>query len=189
MKYFWTITIFILLALFLSSISAEQCGKQAGNALCPNGLCCSQYGFCGSTPEYCTNCQSQCGGGGGSKPTPSGGGGGVSAIITEAAFNQMLKYRNDGRCASNGFYTYSAFINAANSFSGFGTTGNTEQQKRELAAFLAQTSHETTGTFVYLTSSFIYLWCYIFRSHLYILQVQLIYVLYKLLPYWRMTYV
>ncbi|MBA0561384.1 hypothetical protein Golob_018220, partial [Gossypium lobatum] len=28
---------------------AEQCGRQAGGALCPNNLCCSQYGWCGNT--------------------------------------------------------------------------------------------------------------------------------------------
>ncbi|KAI9151059.1 hypothetical protein H9P43_009674 [Blastocladiella emersonii ATCC 22665] len=29
--------------------------------LCPNGLCCSEYGWCGATAEYCTsNCLSQC---------------------------------------------------------------------------------------------------------------------------------
>ncbi|KAI3727345.1 hypothetical protein L1987_67158 [Smallanthus sonchifolius] len=57
----------------------------------------------------------------------------------------MLKYRNDPRCRANGFYTYTAFINAARSYNGFGTTGSSDDQKRELAAFFAQTSHETTG--------------------------------------------
>nr|POE45675.1 endochitinase [Quercus suber] len=33
---------------------------------------------------------------------------------------------------------------AAQSFNGFGTTGDVTPRKRELAAFLAQTSHETT---------------------------------------------
>ncbi|PPS05043.1 hypothetical protein GOBAR_AA15623 [Gossypium barbadense] len=28
---------------------AEQCGRQAGGALCPNNLYCSQYGWCGNT--------------------------------------------------------------------------------------------------------------------------------------------
>ncbi len=23
------------------------------NGQCPNGLCCSQFGFCGSGPKYC----------------------------------------------------------------------------------------------------------------------------------------
>ncbi|OMO55725.1 Glycoside hydrolase, family 19, catalytic [Corchorus capsularis] len=128
--------------------STQRCGSQAGGALCANGLCCSQYGYCGNTPDYCgTGCQSQCGGsppsGGGSPPT--GGGSGVSSIITRSLFDQMLKYRNDPRCPSNGFYTYDGFIAAAGSFNGFGTTGDITTQKRELAAFLAQTSHETTG--------------------------------------------
>lgn len=58
----------------------------------------------------------------------------------------MLKHRNEGSCKSNGFYTYRAsFINAAKSFNGFATTGNTDKRKPEVAAFLAQTSHETTG--------------------------------------------
>ncbi|KAF7130713.1 hypothetical protein RHSIM_Rhsim10G0202000 [Rhododendron simsii] len=50
-------------------------------------------------------------------PTPSRGGGGVSSLISKAMFEQMLKHRNDAAC----------------------------QGKREIAAFLAQTSHETTG--------------------------------------------
>ncbi|XP_050226915.1 endochitinase-like [Mercurialis annua] len=139
-----------LLALILvDTSSAEQCGKQAGNAACPNGLCCSQFGWCGSTSDYCGsgNCQSQCPGSGTpSNPNPNpGGGSGVGSIITAPIFDQMLKYRNDGRCPSNGFYTYNAFISAANSFGGFGTSGDLNTRKRELAAFLAQTSHETTG--------------------------------------------
>ncbi|KAE8654792.1 Endochitinase [Hibiscus syriacus] len=119
--------------------TAQQCGRQARGALCANRLCCSQHGWCGNTPEYCgTGCQSQCGGG-------SAPGSGVGSIITRDLFNQMLKYRNDGRCSSNGFYTYEAFISAANSFNGFGKTGDVATRKRELAAFFGQTSHETTG--------------------------------------------
>ncbi len=141
---FWLLVLFSLATLL--AISAQQCGRQAGNALCANGLCCSQFGYCGNTPDYCSssnNCQSQCTGSS-STPTPSTGNG-VGSIITSALFDQMLKYRNDGRCQGNGFYTYNAFINAAGTFNGFGTTGDTDTRKREIAAFLAQTSHETTG--------------------------------------------
>ena len=144
----------VFLALLLGA-SAEQCGKQVGGAVCPNGLCCSEFGWCGSTAEYCGgNCQSQCGGTGGtptptpSNPTPTptpSGGGGVGSIISSSLFDQMLKYRNDGRCKSNGFYAYNAFLAAASSFGDFGTTGDDTIRKREIAAFLAQTSHETTG--------------------------------------------
>ncbi|KAF3947902.1 hypothetical protein CMV_026033 [Castanea mollissima] len=141
----------LLFLAFLLGTSAEQCGRQAGGAACANNLCCSQFGWCGNTAEYCgAGCQSQC-----SSPTtttsspkPSGGGGGggdVGSLISASLFDQMLKYRNDPRCKSNGFYTYNAFIAAARSFNGFGTTGDVTTRKRELAAFLAQTSHETTG--------------------------------------------
>ncbi|CAI9778696.1 unnamed protein product [Fraxinus pennsylvanica] len=57
----------------------------------------------------------------------------------------MLKHRNDGNCPAKGFYTYEAFITAANSFRAFGTTGDNDTRKREIATFLAQTSHETAG--------------------------------------------
>ena len=70
---------------------------------------------------------------------------GVASIITEIFFNDMLKHRTDSNCQGKNIYTYNAFIKAANAFSGFGTTGDSTTQKRELAAFFGQTSHETTG--------------------------------------------
>ncbi|GKV45162.1 hypothetical protein SLEP1_g52272 [Rubroshorea leprosula] len=57
----------------------------------------------------------------------------------------MLKHRNDAACPTKGFYTYDASIAAANSFGAFGTTSDIDTKKREIAAFLDQTSHETTG--------------------------------------------
>lgn len=57
----------------------------------------------------------------------------------------MLKHRNDAACPGKDFYTYEAFISAAKSFGGFATTGDINTRKREIAAFLAQTSHETIG--------------------------------------------
>ncbi|CAN6288899.1 unnamed protein product [Urochloa humidicola] len=57
----------------------------------------------------------------------------------------MLPKRDDPACHANGFYTYDAFIQAASFFSAFGTSGSDEQNKRELAAFFGQTSHETNG--------------------------------------------
>ncbi|KAJ4824771.1 hypothetical protein Tsubulata_045136 [Turnera subulata] len=102
----------LLLSLLLGSSSAEQCGRQAGGAKCSGGLCCSQYGWCGDTAEYCTDgCQSQCGGGG-------GGGGDLGSIISRATFEEMLKHRNDNACPGKGFYTYDAFIAAAKAFPG-----------------------------------------------------------------------
>ncbi|CAA6671364.1 unnamed protein product [Spirodela intermedia] len=126
----------VLLTLCLGAMSsigaeAQQCGRQAGGALCAGGLCCSQFGWCGNTAAYCDRaqgCQSQCWGG----LTPATG---ISSIVSQALC--CLPARN--------FYTYSAFITAANSFPAFGTTGDLATRKREIAAFFGQTSHETTG--------------------------------------------
>ncbi|CAL5050248.1 unnamed protein product [Urochloa decumbens] len=149
----------ILATTLTVSARGEQCGSQAGGALCPGCLCCSKWGFCGSTSDYCGDgCQSQCHG---CSPTPTPPptptpsppppsptpppGEGVASIVTPALFDQMLLHRNDVACPAKGFYTYDAFIAAANAFPGFGTTGDIDTRKREIAAFLAQTSHETTG--------------------------------------------
>ncbi|KAK7263017.1 hypothetical protein RJT34_30601 [Clitoria ternatea] len=123
---------------------AQQCGRQRNGAVCGNGLCCSQFGYCGNTNDYCgQGCQSQC------RPRPSTGGGGaggdVASIFPPSLYEQMLKHRNDGACLSRGFYTYDAFLVACRSFPGFATTGDDATRKKELAAFFGQTSHETTG--------------------------------------------
>jgi chitinase len=49
----------------------------------------------------------------------------------------------------NGFYSYSGLVNAANTFGAFAKTGDTTARKREVAAFLANTAHET-GNLVYI---------------------------------------
>ncbi|MCT7519245.1 glycoside hydrolase family 19 protein, partial [Aliarcobacter cryaerophilus] len=69
----------------------------------------------------------------------------VGSIISKSMFEDMLKHRDDNACPAKGFYTYSAFLAAARSYPQYGTTGDDQTKKRELAAFLAQTSHETTG--------------------------------------------
>ncbi|KAL2649494.1 hypothetical protein R1flu_017622 [Riccia fluitans] len=51
----------ILVALLLQPCTSQQCGSQAGNAVCRDNMCCSQYGFCGTDSTYCgTGCQSNC---------------------------------------------------------------------------------------------------------------------------------
>ncbi|KAH0904808.1 hypothetical protein HID58_044311 [Brassica napus] len=132
----------------------EQCGRQAGGALCPNNLCCSEYGWCGSTEAYCAlpGCQSQCTPSGPPPPPPPPPGppppdptGGLTDIITTSQFDDMLKHRNDAACPARGFYTYDAFITAAKYFPSFCNNGDTAARKKELSAFFGQTSHETTG--------------------------------------------
>ncbi|RHZ82798.1 hypothetical protein Glove_103g226 [Diversispora epigaea] len=55
-----SLTIFTILFLIVISILGENVEAQCGNGLpkCPNNLCCSQWGWCGSTSAYCgTGCQ------------------------------------------------------------------------------------------------------------------------------------
>ncbi|KAF6172465.1 hypothetical protein GIB67_006978 [Kingdonia uniflora] len=106
MRSLWGVLVFTIL-LVKETLGQEQCGSQAGGALCPGGLSCSQYGFCGDTPENCTNgCQSQC--------SPPSGRGTVGDLLSQTQFNEILKHRSDTNC-QGGFYTYDAFISAANS--------------------------------------------------------------------------
>ncbi|KAF3647357.1 Wound-induced protein WIN1 [Capsicum annuum] len=84
-----TTALLLSLVLFIIAAvaNAQQCGRQRGGAVCSGSLCCSQYGWCGSTPEYCSpsqGCQSQCGG---SVPTPTPGGGGASAQNVRATYH------------------------------------------------------------------------------------------------------
>ncbi|PON82707.1 Glycoside hydrolase [Trema orientale] len=141
MRYLCSIA--LLLLLKITYTAAVQCGRGAGGALCPNGYCCSIYGRCGNTWDYCQpgKCQSQCHTP--SPPPPHDAP--VADIISSDLFEEMLSHRNDPLCERQQFYTYDAFIAAANRFPSFGTTGDLSTRKREVAAFLAQTSHETTA--------------------------------------------
>ncbi len=68
----------------------------------------------------------------------TGGGTGLGAILSRSMFATMFPKRN-------GFYTYDTLVAAAATFPGFATTGNAATRKREVAAFLANVSHETSG--------------------------------------------
>jgi len=88
----------------------------------------------------------QCGQQAGGALRPGGGGDGyLSDIIPESMFDDLLQDRNHFLCPAAGFYTYEAFISAAKEFPDFGNTGDDLMRKREIAAFLAQTSHATNG--------------------------------------------
>lgn len=61
---------------------AQQCGRQGGGKTCAGGVCCSQWGYCGTTDEYClpsNNCQSNC--------KPGGGDGGQGASNVRATYH------------------------------------------------------------------------------------------------------
>ena len=114
------LVLMLLLAVGVS-VNAQNCG-------CASGLCCSKYGYCGTTSDYCGDgCQSgPCTSSGGGSPTT--GGGNVGTIISQSIFDGLAGGAASS-CEGKGFYTYDAFIAAANAYSGFGTTGSSDDQR------------------------------------------------------------
>ncbi|KNA06361.1 hypothetical protein SOVF_181780 [Spinacia oleracea] len=125
-------------------VTAQNCG-------CASGFCCSKFGYCGKTAEYCgEGCKQGPCTSGSTPTTPSGGGGGggsVSSLVTESFFNGIVN-QAASNCAGKNFYTRSAFLNALNSYPQFGTGGSADVTKREVAAMFAHYTHET-GHFCY----------------------------------------
>lgn len=68
----------------------------------------------------------------------------IESLVSRAMFEQIFLHRGTAPCRG-GFYTYDAFVQAAREFPRFASEGTDEQRKREVAAFLANISHETTG--------------------------------------------
>ncbi|KAL8479312.1 hypothetical protein ACS0TY_025748 [Phlomoides rotata] len=133
-------TIYTILTLLLAAgkwVSGQNCG-------CVPSMCCSQFGYCGNGDPYCgTGCRSgPCYG-----STPSGGTVRVADVVTDAFFNGIANRAGAG-CAGRGFYTRTAFLQALQTYSQFGTVGGSDVAKREIAAFFAHVTHET-GSFCY----------------------------------------
>lgn len=69
----------------------------------------------------------------------------ISSLVTKELFDGIFLHKDDNACPAKDFYTYDSFIQATRCFPTFGNTGGLATRKREIAAFLAQISHETTG--------------------------------------------
>lgn len=69
----------------------------------------------------------------------------ISSLISQDLYNSLFLHKDDTACPAKDFYPYSAFIEATRRFPSFGSSGSLATRKREIAAFLAQISHETTG--------------------------------------------
>ncbi|KAM7460925.1 hypothetical protein LguiA_029046 [Lonicera macranthoides] len=107
-----------------------QCG-------CASNECCSQYGFCGQSKDYCgAGCQSG--------PCDPPNDVSVPSIVTDAFFNGIVN-QAAASCVGKGFYTRSVFLEALGSYPRFGRTGTEDDSKREIAAFFAHSAHETGG--------------------------------------------
>ncbi|CAE6047427.1 unnamed protein product [Arabidopsis arenosa] len=122
-------TLFFLILTVSKPVISQNCG-------CASDFCCSKFGFCGTTDEFCgEGCQAgpcRSGGGGSGDPAVS-----LEGTVTPDFFNSILNQRGD--CPGKGFYTHDTFIAAANSYPSFGASIS----KREIAAFFAHVAQET----------------------------------------------
>ncbi|MCG8474382.1 MAG: chitinase [Cytophagales bacterium] len=85
-----------------------------------------------------------------------------SALFPDSVYYERGRYWVDAR---NQFYTYEDFIEAASHFPSFCNTGSLEVRKRELAAFLANTAHETKGGSYHSPKGPYYYGYYFVREH------------------------
>ncbi|XP_062084801.1 chitinase 10 [Humulus lupulus] len=69
----------------------------------------------------------------------------ISSLISKQLFDSLFLHKDDAACPAKNFYSYDSFLTATKSFPSFGSAGPLLTRKREIAAFLAQVSHETTG--------------------------------------------
>ncbi len=79
-----------------------------------------------------------------SAPDASGGAGALADLVPRALFDTMFLHRATAPCRG-AFYTYDAFLAAAATFPAFAVEGDDATRRREVAAFLANIGHETTG--------------------------------------------
>ncbi len=81
-----------------------------------------------------------------SVPFVDGGGSrsALSTLVPRALFESMFLHRATAPCRG-AFYTYEAFLAAAETFPAFAAEGDDATRRREVAAFLANIGHETTG--------------------------------------------
>ncbi|GAB4830147.1 Chitinase 5 [Ancistrocladus abbreviatus] len=72
---------------------------------------------------------------------------GMPTVVTDV--NKALVLLVETSCEGKNFYSRDAFLNADNSYPGFGTSFDDTTNKREIAAFFAHVTHET-GHFCYI---------------------------------------
>jgi chitinase len=121
----------LLAGILPGFISGQNCG-------CAADLCCSQFGFCGNTSEYCgAGCQN-----GPCFAPPPRNDVSVANIVTDSFFNRIIDQTAED-CAGRGFYTRAAFLEALSFYPQFGRVGSEADSRREIAAFFGHVSHET----------------------------------------------
>jgi len=69
----------------------------------------------------------------------------IKKLFTKTMFNDFFPNIDNVNCSGKDFFSYDSFITATESFPDFANSGDDDVDALEIAAFLGQTSHETTG--------------------------------------------
>jgi len=69
----------------------------------------------------------------------------MASWFTAQDFASFFPNIDNAACTGKNFFNHCSLLKAAAAFPDFANTGDTQKDKLELAAFLAHTSHETTG--------------------------------------------
>jgi basic endochitinase B len=136
-----------------SLLLAMACSDEAVDASAAGGAGNSGQAGESASPNAAGGARSPQGGGSGGQ-APSAGdagpfaaepdagagepGGGVAAVLSRVAYDSLLPNRN-------ALYGYDSLLAAAAKYPQFAAAGSLEERRRELAAFLANIAHETTG--------------------------------------------
>ncbi|KAG8655402.1 endochitinase EP3 [Manihot esculenta] len=135
------LAIIVLAGIFAGVLPAYVVAQNCG---CAANECCSRWGFCGTTEEYCgTGCQ-----GGPCIPPPPVNDVSVADVVTAEFFNGIIDQAEDS-CVGKSFYSREVFLDALSSYPRFGRVGSADDSKREIAAFFAHVTHET-GHFCFI---------------------------------------
>jgi basic endochitinase B len=113
------------------------CSGGTGDAAPPGGLA-SGGSAGGSHPGETTGGAASIAGAAGMSETPDTDSATLADVLTRELYTLMFPNRNE-------LYGYDALIEAAASYPEFGTEGTPGQRRRELAGFLGNSAHETTG--------------------------------------------
>ncbi|CAL8990570.1 unnamed protein product [Prunus brigantina] len=101
------LTISLIAIVFVAGALLKNVTATAQNCGCAPGLCCSQYGYCGTGNDYCgQGCQQgPCTDGGGTPTTPSTNvGSSVADIVTPEFFNGIISQASSDSAGKN-FYS------------------------------------------------------------------------------------
>ncbi|HTV24781.1 MAG TPA: chitinase [Polyangiaceae bacterium] len=117
--------------------AAGSGGSSGANAGAPSGGGAGASGSSGGTSSG-SGGSSAAGAAGSAGASSSGNGATLGDVLGRELFASMFPN-------ANALYSYDALVEAAEAYPEFATVGTPEERRRELAAFLGNISHETTG--------------------------------------------